>query len=122
MNLTLDHNQRLNLVAMLDNIENVGRREAWAVCALQERLDLNDEERTIIGWRKFKREDGLEYVLYNRNGEVEPREYELPEDDIRRICHAVDRYPVVLGRDKSWWVPLTAQLPKPAESNGDKLP
>lgn len=122
MIISLDHNQRLNLVTMLDAIENIGRRETWAVCALQQKLDLSDEERQAIGWRKVRAEDGREFIMWNRSGDgVAPREYDLPEDDMRRLCNAVDRYPVVLGRDKHWWLPLTAQLPKPAETNGDKL-
>ena len=121
MTLNLDYSQRLNLVAMLDGIENVGRREAWAVCALQSKLDLSDQEREAVGWRKFRSSDGREYVLGNNNGSAQAHEYDLAEDDIKRICHAIDKYPVVLGRDKHWWLPLTAQLPKPAETNGDKL-
>jgi len=119
MTLSLDYNQRLNLVAMLDALENVGRREAWAVCALQEKLDLNDQERLAIGWKKIKTDDGREYILWDRNTSLESHEYDLPEEDIRRICNAVDKYPVVLGRDKHWWSPLAAQLPRPAERNGD---
>jgi len=119
MTLSLDLNQRLNLVALLDGLENVGRREAWAVCALQEKLDLDDQERQAVGWQKIKADDGREFVVWNRIGNLESREYDLADEDIRRICNAVDRYPVVLGRDRHWWSPLTAQLPKPAERNGD---
>lgn len=103
---------------MLDLLENYGRRETWAVCALQERLDLNDEERQSIGWRKTRADDGREFVIWNRLSVIDAREYDLSDDDVRRICAAIDKYPVVLGRDKHWWVPLTAQLP---EANGDKL-
>ena len=119
MMLSLDHNQRLNLVAMLDGLECQGRREAWAVCNLQQQLDLSDGEREAIGWRKQKTPDGREYVLWNMSG-IDARPYELNDEDILRICRAVDQYRVVLGRDRSWWEPLTAQLPKPAEANGNK--
>ena len=125
MTLNLDHNQRLNLIAMLDGLECQGRREAFAVCRLQEKLELTDEERAAIGWQKMKTPgpDGREreYTLWQNNGAIRAREFELPEDDVTRICNAVDKYPVVLGRDKHWWLPLTLQLPKPAETNGDKL-
>ena len=110
MILTLDHNQRLNLVAMLDNLENFGRRETWAVCALQEKLDLNDHEREVVGWRRMRAENGREYVVWNREVEAEPKDFELTDDDVKRICGAIDKYPVVLGRDKHWWIPLTTQL------------
>lgn len=120
MNLRLDQSQRLNLVAILDGLECQGRREGFAVCRLQEKIDLNDQERESIGWRKLKAPDGRDYVMWNMNGAGEVREYDLAEDDVKRICQALDKFPVVLGRDKSWWLPLTAQLPEPEESNGNK--
>lgn len=116
MILTLDHTQRLQLIGMLDGIENVGRREAFAVCRLQEKLELSDQEREAVGFRKFKVEN-REVATWNPNN-IAPCEYDLSEDDVKRICNAIDKYPVVLGRDKSWYTPLTAQLPQPAESNG----
>ena len=115
--LILDHTQRLQLVAMLDRVECQGRREAWAVCALQEKLDLTDEERDGIGYRKQQAPDGREMVFWNKNGHL-PREYNLSEDEIKWLCNAVDKYRVVLIRDREWWVPLTAQLPKPEEPVG----
>src|SRR5215831_6021068 len=117
MTLNLDANQRLNLVAILDALECQGRREAFAVCRLQEKIDLSDQEREAIGWRKQRAPDGREFVMWNMNGAISTGEFDLSDDDITRICNAVDKYPVVLGRDKHWWLPLTAQLPKPAEAN-----
>ena len=118
MILTLDHNQRLNLVAMLDLLENVGRRETWAVCALQEKLDLSDGERAAIGWRKTRADDGREFIIWDRTSTIDPKDFDLTDDEMRRICNATDRYPVVLARDKHWYLPLTAQLP---EAAGDRL-
>ena len=109
--LTLDHTQRLQLIAMLDRIESPGRREAWCVCALQQRLDLNDEERAIIGWRKQRTEDGREFVLWANGPMLPPKTYELEDDDVQRIVKAMDQCPVVLGRDKAWYLPLVEQLP-----------
>ena len=118
MTLTLDHNQRLNLVAMLDILECQGRREVWAVCALQTQLDLNDQERETIGWRKLRSPDGNEYVVWNRTSSLEYHSYELEDDDVKRVCRAVDNYRVVLARDRNWWEPLIIQLPLPEQSNG----
>lgn len=120
MTLNLDHNQRLNLVAMLDGLECQGRREAFAVCRLQEKLELSDEERVAIGWRQMKAPDGRDYAMWNNNGAITAREFDLSEDDMTRLCSAVDKHPVVLGRDKHWWLPLTKQLPAPVESNGNQ--
>lgn len=120
MTLTLNHSQRLNLVAMLDALECQGRRETWAVCDLQKQIDLSDEERDAIGWRKAKTPDGREYIVWNQNGNLDARQYELNGEDTERIVRAVDNYRVVLVRDRSWWEPLVAQLPVAAESNGNK--
>lgn len=117
MILHLDHSQRLHLISALDGVENIGRREGFAVCRLQEKLELTDQEREAIGWRKVTVDGGREVALWNSNGSS-PHEYDLSEDDIKRLCNAIDKYPVVLARDKNWWLPLTAQLPNPAEGNG----
>ena len=90
------------------------------MCALQQQLDLTDEERTLIGWRKIRLDENREYVAWNpvTNGSIEPRNYELVDADVQRLCRAVDQFRVVLGRDRSWWQPLVAQLPLAAEANG----
>jgi hypothetical protein len=120
MQLTLDGTQRINLFSMLDAVEAQGRREAWAICALQSKLELNDEEKQAIEFRKVKGADGREFMLWKNNGHIEPREYELSDDDVGRVCRAVDNYRVVMGRDRAWWEPLVAQLPEPEEANGHK--
>jgi hypothetical protein len=121
MNLNLDHTQRLNLVAILDGLECQGRREAFAVCRLQEKLELNDEERTHIGWRKQKDERGREFVLWNAQAQLPSIDYEFPDDDVQRICRALDKYPVVLARDKNWYLPLTMQLPEKEEQKAEPV-
>jgi hypothetical protein len=115
MILSLSHVARLNLISLFDGLECKGRREAWLVCALQERLELSDEEREAIGWRKQRTEDGREYVLWNAQQSLPVRDYEMSEDEVARICGALDKAPVVLARDKSWFRPLMEQLPEPKE-------
>jgi hypothetical protein len=119
MTLTLDYTQRLNLVAMLDACEAQGRREAWAVCALQSRIDLNDQERDAIGYRRMKTPDGRDYAQWaGANGNAPlPLTVELDEPDTRRICRAVDNYRVIWVRDRAWYEPLVAQLPPPEDLN-----
>ena len=119
--LRLDVSQRLNIVAMLDGVECPGgRREVWAVCRLQEHINLNDDEKAAVGYQKLRSPDGREYVTWslNNNGHHAPREFELSDDDAQRLCRAVDSFRVVLVRDRSWYEPLVAQLPKPAEAAG----
>ena len=119
MNLTLDHNQRLNLVAALDRIE-APRYEAHCICELQAKFDLNDDERKMIGYQKVRDDKGREFVVWSNINGPEPKTYEFDDKDSERIIKAMDKYPVILARDKSWWVALDAQLPPAkAEENGD---
>jgi hypothetical protein len=125
--LHLDHEQRLNIIAMLDGIEppdkysGNGRRGGWVICALQDKLKLSDEEKTAIGFREVQNQDGRKLFAWS-NQEGSLRDYELPDDDIEIVCHALDKFKVILGRDRRWWLPLVAQLPEPVESNGAKAP
>jgi hypothetical protein len=111
--LRLDVSQRLNIVAMLDGAECPGgRREVWAVCRLQEQVDLNDDEKQAVGYRKLAGPDGREYVTWQLgNGVHRLKEFELTDDDLARLCRAIDGFRVVLARDRSWYEPLVAQLP-----------
>jgi hypothetical protein len=117
MTLTLDHIQRLNLVAILETLESAGRREAWAVCKLQDQLELNDEEKSAIGLKKETAPDGRERLVWDVTKPTIYCEYEFQNEDIGRICHALDKVPIVLSRDR-WFRTLNAQLPEPVESNG----
>ena len=119
MTLSLDQNQRLQLIAIFDGLECTGRRETWAVCALQSKLELSDEERQEINLRALSGSDRRTYLVWDNNGAIRVREFEFAADDVGRICRALDGYRVVLGRDRAWWEPLTAQLPEP-EANGNK--
>jgi hypothetical protein len=98
---------------MLDGVECTGRREAWAVCRLQEQLNLSDAERDAIGWHKIV-QDGREYVLWQQNGAShEVMAFELNDDDVQRLCRALDQFRMVPARDRNWYEPLVRQLPEP---------
>ena len=114
--LQLDVPQRMNICAMLDNLECHGRREVWAVCRLQEALTLSDEEREAVGWQKVVQPDGREYQVWQLNSSSRAtKNYEISDDDLQRLCRAVDQFRMVPGRDRIWYEPLIRQLPPPAE-------
>jgi hypothetical protein len=117
MTLNLTHVQRLHLIAILDGMECHGRKDAWSVCKLQEQFELDDSERERIGWRKQKTDDGREYVVWNAQASLPVRDYDLSKDDTDRICRALEKAPIVLARDKSWFTPLSMQLPDLETSN-----
>lgn len=112
MTLNLDYTQRLNLVAILDMMEVQGRREVHAICNLQNFIDLSDDEKKEINYTKQKATDGREYAMWAANGSADHvKKFEFSEADKDRITKAIDGYRVILARDKSWWMPLIAQIP-----------
>lgn len=113
--LQLDIPQRVNLVVMLDALECPGRREVFAICRLQEKLQLSDEEREAVGYQKIM-QDGREYVLWQQNEICRaPKPFEVADDDMARLCRAVDQFRMVPARDRAWYDPLVKQLPEPSE-------
>jgi hypothetical protein len=114
--LFLDVPQRVNIVAMLDALECGGRREAYAVCKLQDQINLSDAEKNAINWRKVSSPDGREYATWTMNEAATKHEmFEIADDDVSRLSRAVDQFRMVPGRDRVWYEPLVAQLPAPAE-------
>src|SRR5215467_11891984 len=112
MTLELDVNQRLNLVHILDALECTGRRETYAICKLQEWIDLSDDEKRSIDYKRERAPDGREYAMWGANGHIKPTRYDFSEEDSRRILAALDNHRVILARDRSWWEPLVSQIPE----------
>lgn len=110
--LFLDVPQRVNISIMLDGIEGVGRRENWAICRLQDQLKLTDEEKIAVGWQEIVA-DGNTYVRWNGPEVSRHKTFEIADDDLARLCRAIDQYRFVRARDKQWYDPLIAQLPEP---------
>ena len=115
MLLSLDHIQRLNLVALFDFLETNGRREAHAICKLQDALDLTNAEKESIELEQVNVEGRGPAYRWNPNKTLPVQEYNLAAPDIKRICQALDGARIVLGRDR-WFRSLNAQLPVEEES------
>lgn len=124
MILNLTSIQRLNLMVILDGYEPPQespskRKIGWDICKLQEKIDLSEEDKKSIKWRKEVVVDDAgrarEFVLWEKNVSLPDREVDLSDNEIDLLCKALDKYPVVMARDKSWWVPLNMQLPEPTE-------
>jgi len=113
MIISLDHVQRLNLVALLDVMEASGRREAHAICKLQDTLDLTPEERETIQLEKVPTAQGQAY-RWDPAKTLPVREIDLATEDIDRICKALDLARIIPGRDR-WFRSLNAQLPEPTD-------
>jgi hypothetical protein len=90
MELILDHQQRINLIGMLDTVDVKGR-ELFAVHDLQEKLDLDEEEKDRIEYRE-ELVNGEPATKWNPRKSISPRRFEFDELDWNRIERAVKRY------------------------------
>lgn len=117
MILSLDHQQRLNLIVLLGMQEcNVG--ETRAVWRLQDLLNLDDAEKLELGL-SFQTVNGNELYQWDRTKTIPIRDYELPETDIARLQRALLACPrIVPGQARAWLEPLLSQMPNAFESNG----
>lgn len=117
--LNLNISQRVNIIAMLDGVEAHGRREAWAVCRLQDQFRLTDEEREQIGWKietVATPQGPREFATWKPDYAArELKPFTIEADDVKRLCAAIDQFRMVPGRDRVWWAPLVEQLPEAAE-------
>lgn len=113
--LSLDHMQRLNLIALLDALEVKGIREIFAVYKLQESLDLDAGEKKSIEFVE-KTVNGQPQSSWNPEKRVAPRDFEVAADDYERIRRAVESWqgPVSPGQMRAWLKPLWTQI----EANG----
>jgi hypothetical protein len=116
MTLTLDHNQRLNLVFVLGS-HDVRGRELHAVWHLQDTLDLSEDEKQAIDLRETL-VNGQKATYWDSAKALQPRSFDFVEADIERIRKAMDEFPnMKASRDRLWAEPIYAQLP---ETNGAK--
>lgn len=120
MTLSLDHRQRLNLIAVLGAYDIRGR-DLHALWHLQDLLDLDESEKRSIDFRQ-ETVNGNVVQVWNLSKEFPARSFDLSESDLKRIRQAIEDFPQFRGsRDRAWLEPLLAQIPKSVESNGDKL-
>lgn len=115
--LHLDHQQRLNLIAILDTLECVGIREMFAVYKLQESIDLDESEKRSISLFE-EMANGNKRVQWDANAPLNPRDFEISAEDIARMRRAIESWKGMAapGQFRSWLQPLWAQLE--ANSNG----
>lgn len=113
MILSLDHRQRLNLIAVL-GASDVRGRELHAIWHLQDALELDEAEKETL---ELREENGIR--MWNDRNSIPMRSYDLSEADLNRVHKAIDEFPQLrASRDRIWLEPLLAQMPEPVESNG----
>jgi hypothetical protein len=114
MILSIDHQQRLNLIALM-GAQRANVAEMRMFWALQDKLDLNADEKETIGYRIATDPSGIEIPSWNRELKLPPKEFEVSEAEGQRLRKIIEEWPHFLtAMDRAWIVPLLDQLPQAA--------
>ena len=111
MLLSLDHQQRLNLIALMGTQRGTvsEMRMLWG---LQDKLDLNQEERVAIEYQ-VATQNGIEQPSWNPAKGLPAKEFEVSEAEAARMRRVIEEWPHFLTAvDRKWILPLLDQLPE----------
>lgn len=111
MVLSLDHQQRLNLIALMGTQRGTvaEMRMLWN---LQDKLDLDKEEKAAIEYR-VATQNGIEQPSWNPELSLPAREFEVSEAEAARMRRVIEEWPHFLTAvDRKWILPLLDQLPE----------
>jgi hypothetical protein len=116
MTLNLNYQQRINLV-LLVGAQRGNVAEMRLFWGLQDRLELNDEEKRSIDYRVELDGNGFEQPRWNfvKARDCAPLAYELSEAEAQRVRRMIEDWPHFLAAvDRVWIEPLIEQLPSVA--------
>jgi hypothetical protein len=111
MFLSLDHQQRLNLIALMGTQRGTvaEMRMLWN---LQDKLDLDKEEKAAIEYR-VATQNGIEQPSWNPELSLPAKEFEVSEAEAARMRRVIEEWPHFLTAvDRKWILPLLDQLPE----------
>lgn len=119
MTLSLDHQQRLNLCVLLGLLECRTVRDMRNAWRLMDRIGLDEQEKLVIEYTT-QTINGNEVCGWNPEKSLPARPYELDPSELEQVQKAINNCPrYIPGQMRRWIEPLLAQMPEPAESNGD---
>jgi len=122
MRISLDHQQRLNLIALMGTQRGTVAdiRTLWK---LQDRMELSEEEKREINYQVIA-QDGAEAVRWDLGKSLPPVEVELSTAESQRLRKIVEEYPNFQLGDRKWIESLLDQLevdsPAPTEMVAQK--
>lgn len=116
MKLVLDHQQRLNLIALCGaqrgNVAEM--RQYWG---LMDRLELSAQEKEAINYRVATADNGVEVASWDRGLRPPPVEFEISEAEGQRLRKIIEEWPHFLTQvDRLWIEPLLELLPSPGST------
>src|SRR5215831_9099846 len=118
MTLFLDHQQRLNLIALMGT-QRVNVADMRMFSNLIDHFDLTDEEKRVIGYQTTT-QNGVEIPSWNRELKLAPRSFDVTQVEGERLRRIIEEWPHFLTvLDRAWIFPLLEQLPEaaPAPAN-----
>jgi hypothetical protein len=110
MKLFLDYTQRINLHALIGaQRASVGELRLW--WRLQDRIDLNDEERVAVNYRVGKI-NGIDQPMWEVFNGAPPRDYDFSEEEFGKISKIVNEWQpgYLVSGDRRWLQDLLSQL------------
>ena len=113
MTLSLNYQQRINLI-LLVGAQRGNVAEMRLFWGLQDRLELNDEEKRSIDYRLEPDGNGFEQPRWNfvKARDCAPLSYDLSEGEAQRVRRMVDEWAHFLAAvDRVWMEPLIEQSP-----------
>jgi hypothetical protein len=121
MNLSLDHQERLCLIALLGTQRGTvaEMRMLWG---LQDRLELSQAEKEQMEYR-VATQNGMEQPSWNFERSLPYKDYEVSEAEASKIRRVVEEWPYFLTATDRKWIPhLLDQLPEAAPATTAPTP
>jgi hypothetical protein len=109
MTLFLDHQQRLNIIALL-GAQKANVAEMRMFWKLQDALELTGEEKETIEYR-IATQGGIEVPSWNQAKGLPPREFDLSDAEVMRVKKCIEEWPQFFtAPDRKWLEPVLEQL------------
>jgi hypothetical protein len=122
MFLSLDHQQRLCLIALLGTQRGtVSEMRMWG--SLMDRFELDQAEKERIEYRTAIGQNGVEQASWNYDKGLPYKEYEVSENEAQRMRRAVEEWPYFMTvTDRKWVFHLLDQMPELSSTAASTVP
>jgi hypothetical protein len=109
MTLFLDHQQRLNLIVLM-GAQKGSLAEIRQLWRMQDRLELNDEERRSINLRSVYQPNGGEATVWDVDKTLVPTGFDFTQVELDRLRKLIEEWPLFSGADRIWVESLLEQF------------
>lgn len=110
MTLSLDHQARINLAALVGSVECKTLSETKAAWALMDKFELSDQEKSAIAF-EWRHVEGNDIPTWDPTKRLPRVDIELNDSESARIMRALETARVIPGPMRRWLEPVLAQMP-----------